>query len=410
MILLINLTLVLKDRILYIFRETGTDESDVEGDTEASDSQEPSIQDHLEALKLELMLKTQELENSKRETTAALEEARAVKAQAHKDLDEARKAAAQELAVYKFGLERFSTDNDSIKFYTGFTSYEHIKLFYELVKPTAQTMTYCYATGERPSRSGARNMLIIDELFMFLVRLRLGLFEQDLAHRFRIHISSISRKLTTWCNYLYFMLGCQPMWPSRENVNCYMPECFRTLYPTTRVIIDCTEIYMQTPSSLLLQSQLYSSYKSNTTLKGLVGITPYGAVSFVSTLYSGAISDKEITRCSGILDLLENGDSVMADKGFDVEDLLLRKGVQLNIPPFLKSQAQFSSKDVQQTKTIASLRIHVERAIRRIKEYHFFDSDVPLNALGSINQIYTVACLLTNFQGPLIANPDGSQQ
>lgn len=59
MILLINLTLVLKDRTLYIFRETGTDESDVEGDTEASDSQEPSIQDHLEALKLELMLKTQ---------------------------------------------------------------------------------------------------------------------------------------------------------------------------------------------------------------------------------------------------------------------------------------------------------------------------------------------------------------
>ena len=181
-----------------------------------------------------------------------------------------------------------------------------------------------------------------------------------------------------------------------------MPECFRTLYPTTRVIIDCTEIYVQTPSSLLLQSQLYSSYKSNTTLKGLVGIIPYGAVSFVSSLYTGAISDKEITRCSGILDLLEDGDSIMADKGFDVEDLLLEKGVQLNIPPFLWSQAQFSSKDVQQTKTIASLR--------RIKEYYLFESDVPLNALGSNNHLYTVACLLTNFQGPLIANPNGSQQ
>ncbi|XP_031553526.1 uncharacterized protein LOC116290599 [Actinia tenebrosa] len=189
-----------------------------------------------------------------------------------------------------------------------------------------------------------------------------------------------------------------------------MPECFTRLYPTTRVIIDCTEIFVQTPSSLLLQSQLYSSYKSNTTLKGLVGITPYGAVSFVSGLYTVAISDKEITRCCGILDLLEMGDSVMADKGFDVEDLLFEKGVELNIPPFLESQAQFSTKEVQKTKAIASVRIHVERAIRRIKEYHFFDSDVPLNALGSINQLYTVACLLTNFQGPLIANGNNGNQ
>ena len=81
------------------------------------------------------------------------------------------------------------------------------------------------------------------------------------------------------------MLRCQPMCPSREDVNCYMPECFRTLYTTMRVIIDCTEIYVQTSSSLLLQSQLYSSYKSNTTLKGVDVITPHGAVSFVSTLY-----------------------------------------------------------------------------------------------------------------------------
>lgn len=70
--------------------------------------------------------------------------------------------------------------------------------------------------------------------------------------------------------------------------------------------------------------------------------------------------------------MIEEGDSVMADKGFDVEDLLAAKKATLNIPPFLESQAQFVSGDVQKTKAIASVRIHVERAIRRIKEYHFF--------------------------------------
>lgn len=194
------------------------------------------------------------------------------------------------------------------------------------------------------------------------------------------------------------------IWPSRADVNAKMPQEFKRLYPSTRVILDCTEIFVETPSSLLLQSQLYSTYKSNTTLKGLVGIAPHGAVTFVSSLYTGEISDKEITRCSGILDLLENGDSVMADKGFDIEDLLRGRGACLNLPPFLQDRRQFSETEVLNTKTIAKLRIHVERAIRRIKEYHFFDSDVPLSMLGSVNQIYTIACLLTNFQGPLILN------
>ena len=57
---------------------------------------------------------------------------------------------------------------------------------------------------------------------------------------------------------------------------------------------------------------------------------------------------------------------------------------------------------MHEAKTIAKLRIHVEREIRRIKEYHIFDSPVPLSMVGTVNQIYTVVCLLTNFQGPLI--------
>ena len=75
-------------------------------------------------------------------------------------------------------------------------------------------------------------------------------------------------------------------------------------------------------------------------------------------------------------------------------------------PPFLQDRRQFSETVVLNTKTIAKLQIHVESAIRRIKEYHFFDSDVPLSMLGSVNQIYTIIFLLTNFRGPLILNGD----
>ena len=93
---------------------------------------------------------------------------------------------------------------------------------------------------------------------------------------------------------MYFSLGSVPIWPSREQVDDTMPESFKRTYPTTRCILDCTELFCQRPASLSTQSSLYSSYKHHVTYKGLVGISPSGAITFVSQLYPGSISDKEI--------------------------------------------------------------------------------------------------------------------
>ena len=72
-----------------------------------------------------------------------------------------------------------------------------------------------------------------------------------------------------------------------------------------------------------MNGELFSSYKNHTTLKGLVGISPGGAVTFISQLYTGSISDREIVRRSGFLDLpFDDKDSIMADKGFTIQDLL----------------------------------------------------------------------------------------
>ena len=212
------------------------------------------------------------MDELRRTSTTAAREADSALLQAQQELKRQKELAAQELALSRFGLERFSTNNDLIKFYTGFCSYKHLTMFYNFAEPTAEKMTYFYASGVLDSRPNSRVMLLIDELFLFLVRMKLGLFEQDLAQRFNIHISSVSRKITTWANYMYFLLGSQPIWFSRDDINANMPEEFKKLYPTTRVILDYTEIFVETPSSLLLQSQLYSSYKSNTTLK--VHLTP----------------------------------------------------------------------------------------------------------------------------------------
>ena len=86
------------------------------------------------------------------------------------------------------------------------------------------------------------------------------------------------------------------------------------------MIIDATEIFVKQLALPELQQLTFSSYKNHNTYKGLIGISPTGAVIFMPELYPRSISDKEFTRRSGLLDKLEKDDAVMADCG-----LTLRK-------------------------------------------------------------------------------------
>ena len=96
-------------------------------------------------------------------------------------------------------------------------------------------------------------------------------------------------------------LGMIPIWPSWEDVKKSMPPAFQRRYPDTFIIIDATELPVEKPSTLALQSQLYSMYKSHCTVKGLVGITPSGMFTFISQLYTGSISDRQLVIDSGVL-------------------------------------------------------------------------------------------------------------
>ena len=104
----------------------------------------------------------------------------------------------------------------------------------------------------------------------------------------------------------------------------WMPECFCQRYANTRIIIDCMELQIQRPSSFLNPSKTYSNYKSRNTFKVLVGITPSGIGNFVSEAWGGRALDK-ITLSSSLIQMLDEGDAIMADRGFDVEEELAEK-------------------------------------------------------------------------------------
>ena len=166
---------------------------------------------------------------------------------------------------------------------------------------------------------------------------------------------------------MYLQFKQIPLWPPRALTLSNMPKLFKDKYPMTHVIINATEIFVEQPHLTELQQLTFSNYKNHNTYKGLVGISPSGSLIFISDLFPGSISDKELTRRSGLLNLLESGDSIMADHGFHIQEDLDLLGVNLNIPPFLKGKPQLSPNELVETRRIASLCIHVERAMEQIK-------------------------------------------
>lgn len=218
----------------------------------------------------------------------------------------------------------------------------------------------------------------------------------------------MSKLCTTLISYVYLHHGQLPLWMPRNTVNDAMPQAFRDRYPTTRVILDAIEVKCQASSSLVLQTATFSAYKSTNTFKGLIGISADGTVTFVSQLFTGSMSDKECAERSGFLKLSFNDkDSVMADKGFKIEDLLKERNVKLNTPPFLR-KGHFTTEEVRETEEIASLRIHVERRILRIKNFHIFDRPIPISITSVVSEMWTICAILSNFQSPLIKTCDDS--
>ena len=247
-------------------------------------------------------------------------------------------------------------NDESVKFYTGLPNLACFNFTLGLIQPYTKNIKYWdkkkdgksyYQSDVSKSKPGRQRQLSEkEEYLLVLCRLRLGVLNRQLGDMFGVSEASICKIVTTWvCLLAKIFHGTLLRWPTREEVKRQFPKSFKK-YPDTRVIIDATEFFIEKPTSPCAQKATWSDYKHHNTLKLLVGIAPCGAFTFISKLWSGSTSDRKIVQESGIIDLLEEGDNLMADRGFNIRDLLTRKGVKLNIPPFSKGRLRNTLLDV----------------------------------------------------------------
>lgn len=193
--------------------------------------------------------------------------------------------------------------------------------------------------------------------------------------------------------------------PSVIQIKRNLPLVFKLNFSNLQMIIDCFEMQIEKPTNPLKQSQTWSQYKSCNTLKYLIGCTPSGFVTFISKGYGGRISDKALVEKSGLIDCLPTNAVLLADRGFkEIESALAIKNIKLLRPPSVYANQRPSREEVLKSKTIASLRIHVERVIRRIREFKMLKPHFVINHkhVGYMDQIVIIACGLINLQDDII--------
>lgn len=307
-------------------------------------------------------------------------------------------------------------DAKSLQRYTGVPS---IKVFHALLKyfrpAIKKTPHKSYEYGGKiqpnpstPTKKRGKRVMATEEEFLFvLIRLRCDLPNHILCDLFVISNRTGFRIFRTWVIMMSKMLRCLPIWRTAKSVRETLPEKFRP-YPNCRVIIDCTEVELERSKAVDLQKQTFSNYKQRNTVKALVGISPDGQLTFVSNLYTGSTSDKKIVNHCGILDQMENGDAIMVDRGFTILQECETRGIELIIPEFLSSNAQFTPEQIAKSRLIAKLRVLVETRIGAIKKFKILQHKFSLKQHPLVEHIWSTCSYLVNFFDKCTAETDNS--
>lgn len=205
-------------------------------------------------------------------------------------------------------------------------------------------------------------------------------------------------------------------WAKRHCFQATMPHQFLEAFEKcATIIVDCFEIHTGRPSNSQAHAQAFSHYKGTHTMKYLIGITPQGAVAFISKGWGGRASDKHITENYGLLNKLLPGDIVLADRGFDIKDSVGMMCAEVKVPAVTNGRC-LDVKDVENTRAIAHLRIHVERVIDSMRnKYTMIHKRIPISLLlpregeemTNPDKIVNVCCSLFNICPSVVVKPDG---
>uniref|UniRef100_A0A0K2UX11 Putative LOC100636811 [Amphimedon queenslandica] n=1 Tax=Lepeophtheirus salmonis TaxID=72036 RepID=A0A0K2UX11_LEPSM len=278
----------------------------------------------------------------------------------------------------QFSIENFVKDPSSISYYTGLSDYNHFKHMFSSLGPSVEYLNY---QNESLTRQ--------DEFFLTLMKLRQNKDDLVLGIMFQIHRTSVEKVFKTWVNFMFYQI---------KDKDLFLPYDFKKKFPNTKMTLDTVEIKIKKPSKVEAQKSTWNSKKKCYTIKTMVGISPNGVVSFISSAYDGCCSDRQIIERSGLLKLKSSGDAVIAHSGVMVKDLIGNQDVKVNNTPTPMSGVD----QLPEPTGIASKGIYVEKVVALSKTYKILQGELDFDKIPTAEQIVYVCLACCNFRENIV--------
>ncbi len=297
------------------------------------------------------------------------------------------------MPIVRMTAQNYKDNHRGMQFYTGIDTYDIFMDIFTSLGPATSRLNHLY---------GLPNLVPEDQLFLTLMKLRTYKTNYELSMHFKVSELEVYNVFVTWIRFMSLQWRELNIWPEREVVHFYAPSDFKRKFPKTRVIFDGTECPIKKPKAPGAQQTTFSTYKNRNTTKVLVGVTPGGLVSYVSKAYGGSTTDRQIVERSDIMTKVDPTDTIMADKGFDVQDIFAPMDVGINIPTFFKKKNRMTGEIVLKDRAVSSKRVHVERIIGLGKTYKILCNPLNQTEATLSSDIIFVCYMLVNFRNCIV--------
>lgn len=299
--------------------------------------------------------------------------------------------------IPKFSVFEFITNDTKLNSWTGLPSFDLL----DAIEDCLYTAFPNILTTSNLNKCSVRERIVL--VFM---KLKTNMTFVCLADLFSVSNDTISRTFGQMVVLLAKALQPLIYFPTVEENQANMPIAFKKYnYTDVRSILDASEIKIQAMKCTNCRICTYSTYKKDYTTKFMINITPGGFISHVSVGYSGKASDKFIFNQEKLIEKFDGpNDSIMVDKGVMIEDDLVEHELTLVRPSFFRAEmGQFEEEEAVKNTRIAALRVHVERALQRMKIFAVMTDRIEYNLHPYVNEILIIVAAIANLTKPILA-------